>query len=123
VGNAADSPRQEGLGASCAWPARARRARGLLLLLHVTRGVVWYQVKNVHKAWEATGKFSVCGNKGGLVIKFDVGDTSFCFVSCHLAAHAPHLAHRNSNVSPVPHKPHAQAVPCFMPCATRRLKR
>jgi hypothetical protein len=39
---------------------------------------------------EATGLAGVLGNKGGLAVKLKVARTTFCFVSCHLAAHQVH---------------------------------
>lgn len=49
---------------------------------------------------EATGIGNVVGNKGGVALKLTLDDTSFCFVSCHLAAHegAKFLQQRNDDV-------------------------
>jgi hypothetical protein len=44
-------------------------------------------VSAVEVTKEATGLGHVAGNKGGLLIKLSVYDTSICFVACHLAAH------------------------------------
>ena len=54
-------------------------------------------VSHVQSAISATGVAGVLGNKGGLVVRMNVGTTSLAFVSCHLAAHAPMLAKRNQN--------------------------
>eukprot|EP01065_Artemidia_motanka_P037848 TRINITY_DN46754_c0_g1_i1.p1 TRINITY_DN46754_c0_g1~~TRINITY_DN46754_c0_g1_i1.p1 ORF type:complete len:854 (+),score=166.02 TRINITY_DN46754_c0_g1_i1:57-2618(+) len=54
-------------------------------------------VTNVNTTVCATGIANVVGNKGGLLACMDVRNTSLCFVSCHLAAHAPHLARRNAD--------------------------
>jgi hypothetical protein len=55
-------------------------------------------VHSVATASAATGVAGVLGNKGGLVVKLNLGHTSLAFVSCHLAAHpsAAHLASRNA---------------------------
>ena len=56
------------------------------------------RITNVQAATSATGgPGGVFGNKGGLVVRLDYQGTSFAFVSCHLAAHAPKLAQRNQN--------------------------
>ena len=43
-------------------------------------------VKNIEVNWKATGIGKIIGNKGGVMISFTIFDTSFCFLSCHLAA-------------------------------------
>jgi len=45
------------------------------------------EIKDIETAVEATGILHVVGNKGGLVVRFSCRDTTFAFVSCHLAAH------------------------------------
>jgi hypothetical protein len=58
------------------------------------------QVLNIDKAVEATGIGGMVGNKGGVLIKFDVLGTSLCFISCHLAAHEEekYLQRRNADI-------------------------
>jgi endonuclease/exonuclease/phosphatase family metal-dependent hydrolase len=58
-------------------------------------------INNVQKAISATGVGGVLGNKGGLIVRLNVGQTSLAFISCHLAAHAPKLAQRNQNCQEV----------------------
>ena len=45
------------------------------------------KITEVETAMEATGILHVVGNKGGLVVRFKCLDSTFAFVSCHLAAH------------------------------------
>ncbi len=54
-------------------------------------------ITNVASATARTGIAGVLANKGGLVVKFFFGQTSLCFVSCHLAAHAHKNKERNEN--------------------------
>ena len=53
-------------------------------------------IRGVQSARSATGIGGVMGNKGGLVISMQFGQTSLCFVSAHLAAHSHKLAARNA---------------------------
>ncbi|WFD02730.1 hypothetical protein MOBT1_001414 [Malassezia obtusa] len=56
-----------------------------------TRAATSYQVK--------TGLGGRYGNKGALVSRFIIDDTSFCFVNCHLAAGQRNVRQRNSDVN------------------------
>ncbi|CAH1763413.1 13810_t:CDS:2 [Entrophospora sp. SA101] len=46
----------------------------------------------------ATGFANLFGNKGGVGISLLFGDTSFCFINCHLAAHQNKVKQRNNDV-------------------------
>ncbi|KNC51516.1 inositol 5-phosphatase 1 [Thecamonas trahens ATCC 50062] len=50
---------------------------------------------------EATGIGHVAGNKGGIGISFSLGDSSFFFVTSHLAAHQGEVAKRNADFSEI----------------------
>ncbi|KAG0697115.1 Endonuclease/exonuclease/phosphatase [Suillus ampliporus] len=39
------------------------------------------------------------GNKGGIVARFVIGDSSICFINCHLAAGQHHVRQRNADVT------------------------
>lgn len=41
------------------------------------------------------------GNKGALVTRFTLDDSSLCFVNCHLAAGQTHTSHRNNDVATI----------------------
>jgi hypothetical protein len=36
--------------------------------------------------------------KGAIATRFTIGDSSLCFVNCHLAAHQTHVSERNKDV-------------------------
>ena len=48
-----------------------------------------------------TGLLGVGGNKGGLVVKLCIGDTSFAFCSAHLAAHLHNVSRRHRDASEI----------------------
>jgi hypothetical protein len=54
-------------------------------------------VSHVDVSKEATGLAHVMGNKGGIAIALRFGESSFCFVGSHLAAHLEHVKQRNSD--------------------------
>eukprot|EP00966_Prymnesium_polylepis_P179108 4146926-Prymnesium_polylepis.2 len=62
-------------------------------------------IHSVQTACSRTGVGGVLGNKGGLVAKLGIYDTTICIVSAHLAAHAHKLAARNDDCQ-VPHCAH-----------------
>lgn len=51
--------------------------------------------KNTHISIVKTGLGGRYGNKGGIIVEFKVGTTSFCFVNCHLAAGYSAIDQRN----------------------------
>jgi hypothetical protein len=69
-------------------------------------------IVKVEKAGEATGVGHVVGNKGGVIIKFEMFNNTFAFVATHLAAHEDEefLERRNKCV-------HAASPACVRVCA------
>ena len=45
----------------------------------------------------ATGLLGMMGNKGGVGIRFEVNNSSLCFICCHLAAHREKVSARNAD--------------------------
>lgn len=41
------------------------------------------------------------GNKGALVTRFILDDSSLCFINCHLAAGQSHTSHRNNDIATI----------------------
>jgi len=69
-------------------PLAVRSLTEMRLFCFVDRlSLIKQKVCHVSSFQEATGLAKVYGNKGGTLIAFDWGGTSFCFVNCHLAAH------------------------------------
>ncbi|KAJ3270169.1 hypothetical protein HDV01_000504 [Terramyces sp. JEL0728] len=48
-----------------------------------------------------TGLKGLHGNKGAITSRFVIGDSSFCFVNCHLAAHQNNTSDRNNNINQI----------------------
>jgi hypothetical protein len=59
----------------------------------------------VQTAHKATGIGGIIGNKGGVVVAFEVCGTALCFVNCHLAAHEGQqfLEKRNQDIGEIIH--------------------
>ncbi len=91
------------------WEARLRDALGddyecfgcqTLAAIHVAlfaRRSLLPLVSDVRTAHVATGFANTLGNKGGVAVSFQVGETSFLVVNSHLAAHQHAVKQRNSN--------------------------
>lgn len=56
------------------------------------------RIANVEASSVKTGLKGRYGNKGGIVIRFILDDTSMCFVNCHLAAGQKHVIGRNNDI-------------------------
>lgn len=58
---------------------------GILLLVFISQD--WKgAIRSVHKDTVKTGYGGTFGNKGGVVIRVNIYDTSLCFTCAHLAA-------------------------------------
>lgn len=58
-------------------------------------------VSDIQSLTKATGVANIIGNKGGVLLSFFLEDTSYCFVSCHLAARFNRLLVRNQNAKEI----------------------
>ncbi|MCJ1380746.1 hypothetical protein MMC17_003855 [Xylographa soralifera] len=58
-------------------------------------------VRNVQVVEVKRGLGGLHGNKGALVLRFILNDTSLCFVNCHLAAGQTHTVQRNSDITAI----------------------
>ena len=54
-------------------------------------------VKNLQAVSKPTGIANIIGNKGGMMVSFSIYNTSFCFISSHLAAKPHNVELRRSN--------------------------
>lgn len=77
--------------------------REMRLTVYCTRALAERDLTLIRTAYSATGIGGVIGNKGGLVARLHVGNTTLAFCSCHLAAHegAAYLNRRNQMSSEV----------------------
>lgn len=55
------------------------------------------KVSNLEVVSKPTGIANLIGNKGGLQVSFSIMETSFCFISCHLAAKPHNIELRKNN--------------------------
>ena len=69
------------------WRMVSLQTLGEMRLLVWAKTHIQAHISDLETASEACGIGGVVGNKGGLVSKFKVKDTSLCFISVHLAAH------------------------------------
>ncbi|KIW46029.1 uncharacterized protein PV06_01722 [Exophiala oligosperma] len=58
-------------------------------------------VRNLQAASVKLGLKGHYGNKGALITRFTLDDSSVCFINCHLAAGQTHTSHRNNDVATI----------------------
>ena len=54
-------------------------------------------ISNLEVVSKPTGIANLIGNKGGLLVSFSIMETSFCFISSHLAAKPHNVELRKNN--------------------------
>ena len=72
------------------------RMMGVLLEIYVKNTFE----EHIHSVWRnkvGAGLFNIAPNKGGVGIRFNIFNTSICFVCAHLAAHQENTQYRNDN--------------------------
>eukprot|EP00899_Mesostigma_viride_P027784 jgi/Mesvir1/8190/Mv12486-RA.1 len=81
----------------------AYKSLGAIRLAALVRDDARVAVASVKKDTEATGVGRVMGNKGGVAISLLYWDTSLCFITAHMAAHAGQHKVRNLDYAEVVH--------------------
>ncbi|OAX80552.1 hypothetical protein ACJ72_05115 [Emergomyces africanus] len=59
------------------------------------------RIRGISAAEIKRGMGGLHGNKGALVLRFILDDSSLCFINCHLAAGQSHTAHRNNDIAAI----------------------
>ena len=59
------------------------------------------RIKHVHTAEIKRGMGGLHGNKGALVLRVVLDDSSICFMNCHLAAGQTQTIHRNNDIAAI----------------------
>ncbi|RPB08476.1 DNase I-like protein [Morchella conica CCBAS932] len=60
-----------------------------------------HSIRNVSAATVKRGLGGLHGNKGALIIRFLLDDSSLCFINCHLAAGQSHTVSRNNDIAAI----------------------
>lgn len=68
------------------------------------------RIKHIHTAEVKRGMGGLHGNKGALVMRLLLDDSSICFVNCHLAAGQTQTIHRNNDIAAILE---AEALPAY----------
>lgn len=68
-----------------------------LIILFFVKSDKTNHVKQVEGATKKTGFGGMTGNKGAVAIRFDYGETSFCFVNAHFSAGASNVEERRND--------------------------
>ncbi|KAF1986524.1 DNase I-like protein [Aulographum hederae CBS 113979] len=59
------------------------------------------RIRDVNAAQVKLGLGGMHGNKGALIVRFILDDSSLCFVNCHLAAGQGQTQHRNNDIASI----------------------
>ncbi|KAK9340589.1 hypothetical protein LIPSTDRAFT_53905 [Lipomyces starkeyi NRRL Y-11557] len=58
-----------------------------------------HEIGNLRSSTVKTGLGGLHGNKGAIIVRFTLDDSSLCFVNCHLAAGQSHVIPRNNDIA------------------------
>ncbi|KAF2497216.1 DNase I-like protein [Lophium mytilinum] len=73
-------------------------------------------IRDVSAAQVKLGMGGLHGNKGALIVRFVIDDSSICFINCHLAAGQTQTMHRNNDIAAIME---AEALPARLDPAGR----
>jgi hypothetical protein len=73
---------------------------GLFTCIFV-KGALRSRIKHVHTSEVKRGMGGLHGNKGALVLRMVLDDSSLCFLNCHLAAGQTQTIHRNNDIAAI----------------------
>ncbi|OCK97163.1 DNase I-like protein [Cenococcum geophilum 1.58] len=59
------------------------------------------KIRDVNAAEVKLGMGGLHGNKGALIVRFIIDDSSLCFINCHLAAGQTQTVHRNNDIAAI----------------------
>jgi hypothetical protein len=59
------------------------------------------KIRSVNAAEVKLGMGGMHGNKGALIVRFVLDDSSICFINCHLAAGQSQTTHRNNDIAQI----------------------
>lgn len=81
-------------------PLRSEQLVGTALVVVIKDTLLPY-VRQVEAATKKTGLRGMSGNKGGVAIRMNIYDTSFCFVTAHFAAGKANVEERNADFATI----------------------
>ncbi|KAK4623357.1 putative inositol polyphosphate 5-phosphatase [Fulvia fulva] len=73
---------------------------GLFTCIFV-RASIRPRIRHVHTSEVKRGMGGHHGNKGALILRMVMDDSSLCFINCHLAAGQTHTMHRNNDIAEI----------------------
>ncbi|MCO5613559.1 hypothetical protein L7F22_067836 [Adiantum nelumboides] len=77
-------------------PLRSEQLVGTAMIILIKETILPH-VRRVEAATKKTGLKGMSGNKGGVAIRLNIYDTSFCFVTAHFAAGKSNVDERNAD--------------------------
>eukprot|EP00727_Mastigamoeba_balamuthi_P006660 m51a1_g2614 putative type ii inositol -trisphosphate 5-phosphatase-like (1072) ;mRNA; r:512229-517451 len=76
---------------------------GMLLCVYIKREHL-SKIGDVQSNLTAVGIMGMMGNKGGVAVRFDICDSTFCIVNSHLNAHGDNIMRRNQDYHDICHR-------------------